>query len=86
MFRDSGRAKEAADAMKVTSYDLYDMGIADEIIKEPKGAAHIDPIGAAEAIKQSIIRNYIELKKFTSDELIEKRIEKYNKIGEYDRK
>ena len=86
LFRDAGRAKEAADAMKVTSYDLYDMGIADEIIKEAKGSAHIDPNSTAEAIKQSIIRNYIELKKFSSDELIEKRIEKYNKIGNYDRK
>jgi acetyl-CoA carboxylase carboxyl transferase subunit alpha len=86
LFRDAGRAKEAADAMQVTSYDLYKMGIADEIIKEPKGSAHIDPIGAAEALKETIIRNYTELKKFTSDELIDRRIEKYNKIGEYDRK
>ena len=86
LFRDAGRAKEAADAMQVTSYDLYKMGIADEIIKEPKGSAHIDPIGAAEALKETIIRNYTELKKFTSEELIDARIEKYNKIGEYDRK
>ena len=86
LFRDASRAKEAADAMQVTSYDLYKMGIADEIIKEPKGSAHIDPIGAAEALKETIIRNYAELKKFTPDELIDARIEKYNKIGEYDRK
>ena len=86
LFRDAGRAKEAADAMQVTSYDLYKMGIADEIIKEPKGSAHIDPIGAAEALKETIIRNYTELKKFTAEELIDARIEKYNKIGEYDRK
>ena len=86
LFRDTGRAKEAADAMKVTSYDLYDMGIADEIIKEPKGSAHIDPDGSADALKETIIRNYTELKKFTINELIDKRIEKYNKIGEYDRK
>ena len=86
LFRDSSRAKEAADAMKVTSYDLYEMGIADEIIKEPKGAAHIDPDGAAEAVKQTIIRNYVELKKINIDELIEKRIEKYDKIGNYDRR
>ena len=86
LFRDAGRAKEAADAMKVTSYDLYEMGIADEIIKEPKGSAHIDPDASADALKQTIIRNYTELKKFDIDELIDKRIEKYNKIGEYDRK
>ncbi len=86
LFRDSKRAEEAADAMKVTSYDLYEMGIADEIVKEPNGSAHIDPDGAAAEVKQTIIRNYVELRKFNSDELINKRIEKYDKIGEYDRR
>jgi len=86
LFRDTAKAKDAADAMKVTSYDLYKMGIADEIIKEPKGAAHIDPEGAANALKETIIRNYIELKKNDIDNLIKKRIEKYDKIGEYERR
>jgi len=86
LFRDTARAKEAADAMKVTSYDLYEMGIADEIIKEPKGSAHIDPDASAEALKQTIIRNYTELKRLDIEQLIDRRIEKYNKIGEYDRK
>lgn len=86
LFRDTAKAKEAADAMKVTSYDLYKMGIADEIIKEPKGSAHIDPEGAANALKETIIRNYIELKKIDINNLIKKRIEKYDKIGEYERR
>ena len=86
LFRDSSKAKDAADSMKVTANDLYEMGIADEIIKEPKGAAHIDPDGMAQVIKETIIKNYIELKKLSSEDLINLRIEKYDKIGEYEKR
>ena len=86
LFRDSSKAKDAADSMKVTANDLYEMGIADEIIKEPKGAAHIDPDAMAQVIKETIIKNYIELKKLSSEDLINLRIEKYDKIGEYEKR
>ena len=86
LFRDSSKAKDAADSMKVTANDLYEMGIADEIIKESKGAAHIDPDGMAQVIKETIIKNYIELKKLSSEDLINLRIEKYDKIGEYEKR
>ena len=72
--------------MKVTSYDLYEMGIADEIVKEPKGAAHISQDDTAQILKEVIIRNYAELKKLNIDDLINLRIEKYDKIGEYEEK
>ena len=86
LFRNPDRAEEAADSMKVTSYDLYEMGIADEIVKEPMGAAHISPDETAQILKEVIIRNYAELKKLSIDNLIKLRIEKYDKIGEYEEK
>jgi len=86
LFRDSSRAKEAADAMKVTSYDLLEMGIADEIIKEPNGSAHIDIDATSKVLKETIIRNYTNLKKYKIEDLIEKRIEKYSNIGSYDKR
>ena len=57
------------------------MGIADEIIKEPNGSAHIDIEATAQIMKETIIRNYTKLKKIPIDELIDKRIDKYNNIG-----
>ncbi len=86
LFRDSSRAKEAADSMKVTSYDLLEMGIADEIIKEPNGSAHIDIDATSKVLKETIIRNYTNLKKYKIEDLIEKRIEKYSNIGSYDKR
>ena len=86
LFRDSSKAKEAADSMKVTANDLYEIGIADEIIKEPKGAAHISPDETAEILKETIIRTYAELKKMDIDDLINSRIKKYDEIGEYEKR
>ena len=83
LFRDASKAEQAADSMKVTAQDLYDLGIADEIVKEPNGAAHIAPDKMANRLKETIIRSYTELKKYEIKELIQLRIEKYDKIGEY---
>ena len=83
LFRDSKMAKEAADAMKITSDDLVQMGIADIIVNDPNGAAHIDPASSANELKKNILEEYGKLKKFSSEELINNRIEKYNKIGNW---
>ena len=83
LFRDSGKANEAADAMKVTSKDLLDMGIADKIIDEPNGAAHIDPISTSKEIKKEIFKVYNDIKDISSSDLISRRMDKYNNIGEW---
>ena len=83
LFRDPKMAREAADAMKVTSKDLYKMGIADVIVEEPNGSAHIDPISAANELKKDILKEYTKLKQWTAEELINNRIDKYNKIGDW---
>ena len=83
LFRDSSKAKEAADAMKVTSKDLLDMGIADKIIDEPNGAAHIDPLSTSEQLKKELLKVYNEIKDMCPSDLISHRIEKYNNIGEW---
>jgi len=84
LYHDSTKAEMAADAMKVTSIDLMDMKIADKIIKEPLGGAHNDLLGIGEIIKENIMKYIKELEKFSILELIENRIEKYDKIGEWD--
>ena len=72
--------KEAADAMKVTSLDLNEMGIADEIIKEPLGGAHHDYDESAQNLKQSIIQSLLRLRGYSSNELIKRRSFKFEKI------
>ena len=81
LYRDASMSEKAAESMKVTSIDLYEMGIADEIIKEPMGGAHRDYKKSAKNVKESILNNILNLKQLSADTLIEQRKFKFDKIG-----
>ena len=83
LFRDASKSKAAADAMKVSSYDLYEMGIADYIIKEPLGGAHVDYSKSSISIKNAFFKFLKDLENIDSDILIDNRIEKYDKMGRW---
>jgi len=59
------------------------MKIVDEIIDEPNGAAHIDPLSASDELKKIILRVYNEIKINSPEDLVKNRMEKYNNIGEW---
>jgi len=83
LLRDSKKASIAADSMKVTANDLLELGIADEIIKEPLGGAHTDYKSSAEILRKSFLEQINKIKNFDADVLIESRINKYDKIGSW---
>lgn len=83
LYRDASMSQQAADSMKVTSIDLNEMGIADEIIKEPLGGAHMDARESAENLKNAIISNLEKLNEYSVSELINNRKFKYDKIGSW---
>jgi acetyl-CoA carboxylase carboxyl transferase subunit alpha len=84
LWRDSAKAPEAAESMKVTAPDLVELEIVDEVIKEPQGGAHNDLKSAAKAVKKSIIKHLQELEKIPSDKLIAQRLEKFDKMGAWE--
>lgn len=75
--------EQAAESLKLTAKDMKKMKIVDEIIKEPLGGAHKDPEKTFLSIRNAIIRNYNELKKLSSKDLIDHRMAKYSKMGVY---
>jgi acetyl-CoA carboxylase carboxyl transferase subunit alpha len=81
LWRDSAKANLAAEAMKVTSTDLLEMKILDAIIAEPPGGAHRNVDKTAAILKQTILTELKRLKQIPVDELIEKRLEKFGKMG-----
>ena len=83
LFRDPSKASEAADAMKVTSQDLVELGVVDTIVEEPNGAAHISPKETAEELKKNIISELKSMSNMSIDDLIDNRLEKYNNIGDW---
>jgi acetyl-CoA carboxylase carboxyl transferase subunit alpha len=76
--------KRAADALKLTAQELSKMGVVDEIIKEPLGGAHRDPRRAAENLRDALKRNLRDLLSLSIEEIIDKRYEKFRKIGDFE--
>ncbi|MCH7819873.1 MAG: acetyl-CoA carboxylase carboxyltransferase subunit alpha [Candidatus Marinimicrobia bacterium] len=81
LYRDSSKAAEAAEALKLTPDDLLEIGIIDGIITEPNGGAHRDKESAADSLKESILTNIRELQNLPSNILIENRVNKYSTMG-----
>ncbi|MCC6932215.1 MAG: acetyl-CoA carboxylase carboxyltransferase subunit alpha [Deltaproteobacteria bacterium] len=75
-------AKVAAQALKITAPEITQMGLVDEIIKEPAGAAHRDRDKACELLGQALLKQLKQLNKLTMDEILAKRYEKFRKIGQ----
>jgi len=85
LWRDSNHTSEAAEALKLTARELMDLGIVDEIVKEPLGGAHIDPKLNIYRVGRSLKINLDMLTSLPIDELLNKRYEKYRKIGKWEK-
>ncbi|QVK21146.1 acetyl-CoA carboxylase carboxyltransferase subunit alpha [Mycoplasmatota bacterium] len=85
LWKDSKRASEAAEALKLTSYDLKEWGIVDKIIKEPIGGVHNGFEETARRVKQSIIATLNELKNKSRIRLREERYSKFRNLGFFQR-
>ncbi|MCK9408496.1 MAG: acetyl-CoA carboxylase carboxyltransferase subunit alpha [Bacteroidetes bacterium] len=73
--------EQAAEALRLTPPDLLDQKIVDRIIPEPQGGAHRNPEQAAFILKDAILEELKVLKKLKPEKLIEKRVEKFCKMG-----
>lgn len=83
LWKDASRAKEAAEVMKITAKDLKEFGIIDEIIKEPRGGAHKNPMKTCETIKNSIVSFLEEVKDADINKLVNDRYNKFRKMGDF---
>ncbi len=83
LWRDAAQAPQAAEAMKVAPNDLMKLKVIDGIIPEPEGGAHTDPDAAAEAVKNAILKNLKELIKMPTEKLLEKRLDKFSRMGDW---
>lgn len=81
LWKDASKAPQAAEALRITASDLKSLGIIDEILPEPVGGAHSDPLAAAETLKEAILRNLEELSRFTNQQRQELRYQKFRAIG-----
>lgn len=83
LWRDAEKAPEAADALKITSDALLDLGVIDKIIEEPPGGAHRDPDTTIAETKKAILSEIKRLKRYSGHRLASNRYDKFAKMGRY---
>ena len=81
LWKDSTKYKEAAEKMKLTAKDLYELKIIDKIISEPEimSEEHFNII--SNSLKEAIIQEILKLKKLSEKEIVKNRYQKFRKIS-----
>lgn len=88
LWKDSSQAPKAAEAMRITASDVWELGIVDEVIPEPGGGAHVDYQAAVSNVQKALDRHLNELRKLygagkdlIADRLLEDRWQRFRRIG-----
>src|SRR3954463_9587966 len=81
LWRDAKKKVEASAALKLTAPDLLAAGIIDEIVREPIGGAHQDPLAATSAVDAALARALAEVTAMTSEARLEQRYAKFRTMG-----
>ena len=81
LWRSINHSEKAAENLKLTAQDLFELEVIDEIIKEPIGGAHRNINETCELIKECLLRFSREFENMTSDEIVFHREKKYLEIG-----
>ncbi|MGA3171222.1 MAG: acetyl-CoA carboxylase carboxyltransferase subunit alpha [Chthoniobacteraceae bacterium] len=83
LWKHRSHAQEAAEAMKLTARDLFELKLIDEVIPEPLGGAHRNHEESAAAVKAALIKHLRELTKTPQDRLLSERYGKFRRIGAF---
>jgi len=83
LWKDASKAEQAAEALRLTAQDLLELKVIDEVIPEPLGGAHRDPEETAARVKDAVLRHVRGLLGLPVQELLDRRLEKYLKMGVY---
>jgi acetyl-CoA carboxylase carboxyl transferase subunit alpha len=83
LWRDPGRNRDAAEAMRITADDLRKFDIVDEIVPEVTGGAHVDPARQAEILGEVLERQLEELEKLDGEALVRSRYDRFRRMGAF---
>ena len=83
LWRDGAKAAEAAEALKITAGDLKNLGVVDEIIREPAQGAQKNKVAAVEAVRKAVVKALKALTKVSTDELLESRYARLRRLGNF---
>jgi acetyl-CoA carboxylase carboxyl transferase beta subunit/acetyl-CoA carboxylase carboxyl transferase alpha subunit len=81
LYRDAQKARDLADALKLTAADCTMLGVVDTLVPEPEGGAHQDPDYAALLLKNFILDSLVELRRVNAGKLVDGRYRKFRRMG-----
>lgn len=84
LWKDAKMAPQAAAALKMTSPDLKELGLVDDVIPEPPGGAHHDWEKAAESLKTAILNHLTALQKIQTEKMLDQRYDKFRAFGVFE--
>jgi acetyl-CoA carboxylase carboxyl transferase subunit alpha len=83
LWKDAKKADQAASALKITSWDLKELGLIDQILPEPTSGAHAEPLVAAATLKQALWENLEKLSEMSPEQRKELRYQKFRQMGKF---
>jgi acetyl-CoA carboxylase carboxyl transferase subunit alpha len=83
LWRDANQKAAAAEALKINAKQLLEFGVIDEIVPEPKGAAHADPAAASEMLDEFLGREFDKLIRDDPESRLDNRYEKFRRMGNF---
>lgn len=81
LYRDASKGEKAAEALRLTARDAFDLGIVDELVEEASGGAHRDPDATAANLGKSLRRHLRELREMGPQAVVDDRYAKFRKLG-----
>ena len=81
LWKDRAFSDKAAEALKITGKDLIELKLADEVVPEPKGGAHMNHAAMATNLKKALLRNLDELMAKEPEEIMQDRYDKFRAMG-----
>jgi acetyl-CoA carboxylase carboxyl transferase alpha subunit len=81
LWEDAGRAREAAEVLRITAPDLLKLGVIDGVVPEPPGGAHRDWAAAAHELRAALGSALTELQRLGPDDLVQQRYAKFRRMG-----
>ncbi|MEM1173484.1 MAG: acetyl-CoA carboxylase carboxyltransferase subunit alpha [Pseudomonadota bacterium] len=83
LWKSAEKASEAAEAMRITATDLEGFGLVDEVLPEPLGGAHRNPVEAADVIRNALISALDQVTQTRLDQLLEERQRRLAGFGSF---
>ncbi len=83
LWKSPDKAKDAAEAMRITAESLNEFGLVDEVLTEPLGGAHRNPTAMAEVIRNALLKNLEELDRQSIDQLLDNRQRRLDGFGQF---